>query len=140
MFAMSDLQRSESWANLTDHGYEIEISEQTVGLLGAGAEADAATISGVVNRVVNEIRDHLGRAAPPLDFDVAPYARVRIAPKLQSALFGPAFAPESELRRILQKHLKDAGSQLHPSYPGILVIQTSSVLDAMMTRTTVEPL
>jgi hypothetical protein len=103
-------------------------------------DADEATIAAVVSAVIGELKNRFANSSPPFEFDVGGYAHIRIALDAKYTLTGPPFAPELELKRILQKHLKNPTGQLSPSDPGILVIQTGSILDAAMTRNTVEQL
>lgn len=138
--ALSDLQRTEPWKSFADMGFQVEVSDTTLGLLGAGGDVDEATISGVTRAVVAEVKERFAKCQPPFEFDVDQYARVRIAPGAQCTLGGPPYAPEVELKRILQKHFKAPIWQLSLTKPGILVIRSCSVLDDFMTRTTLSPL
>jgi|SRR5579862_2450549 len=140
VLAFSDLQRREPWSTYASFGYEIDITSKTVGLLGAGTEADEATIAAVVDAVRTELTGRFAYTEPPFDFNIGSYARLRIALDAKCTLTGPPFAPELELKRILQKHFKNPTDQLPPLHPGILAIRTASVLDATLTRNTVEQL
>jgi hypothetical protein len=136
----SELQRREPWSACTGVGYEIEITHKTLGLLGANAVADEATIAAVVAAVNTEVTHRFASGRPPFAFTVGSYACVRIATDANCTLAGPPFAPELELKRIVQKHFKNPTEQLPRLHPGILVIRTGSVLDAAMTRNIVEQL
>lgn len=136
----SELQRREPWSACAGVGYEIEITHKTLGLLGANAVADEATIAAVVAAVNAEVANRFASGQPPFEFNAGSYARIRIAPDAKCTLAGPPFAPELELKRIVQKHFKNPTEQLPPLHPGILVIRTGSVLDVTMTRNIVEQL
>ncbi len=138
--ALTELQRREPWSTCAGFGYEIDITSKTVGLLGANPRADEATIAAVVDSVRAELTSRFANAKPPFDFNVGDYARLRIALNAKCTLTGPPFAPELELKRILQKHFKNPTDQLPPQHPGILVIRTGSVLNATLTRNTVQQL
>jgi hypothetical protein len=140
VLALSDLQRRAPWSGCAGLGYEIDITSKTLGRLGAGAEADEATIAAVVDKVGIDLTSQFANGEPPFDFYAASYARVRIARDAKCTLTGPPFAPELELKRILQKHFRNPTDQLPPLQAGILVIRTGSVLDATLTRNTVEQL
>jgi hypothetical protein len=140
MDAISDLQFSPPWSKFSDCGFDIDITEQTVALLGAGVEVDQATIRVVVNSVIIGITQHFAQSEPPFEFSAGGYAQVRIAKDTRGSLSSPIIAPETELKRILQKHFKRPPEQLHPSEPGILLIKSQAVLDPAMARDIVEPL
>ena len=138
--AISDLQRSEPWSKFPQVGYDIELTDQVSGLFGAGTETDQATIGGLVNAIVSEVKTCFARNVPPFDFEVARLARIRIGPEAKCSVGGPTLNPVDDLKRIIMKHLRNAGAQLHPSHPGLLLFQTGSVLDAEMSRRTSEKL
>lgn len=141
IFAVGEiLQTKNPWPDMAGIGYEIELSDAINNLLGTGLESDGATIQGIVAQVGTELNARILSQVPPIIYDVAGVVRVRIGPNIRNCLSGPTLSPIADLKRALTKFLRNVGEQLHPDYPGILVCQTGSVLDASITRLCVAPL
>jgi hypothetical protein len=140
MFAVSDSQSRFPWSEHQDLGFDIEITETLIGLLGAGDDADQAIRNAIVSGLIENIEHHFAISEAPFEFDVDRYAHVRIALDAKCSISGPPISPEAELRRILQKHFRKPPEQLSPSDPGIMVIKSASVLDPGMVRKFLEPL
>jgi hypothetical protein len=136
--AFFELQRSGLWSTFGPMGYEIVLSDRINGLFGAGPEIDQATITGLVTKIIIRMRNRLASSKPPFEFDIARLAHIRVGPDAKCTLAGPTLDPVADLKRILQQHLKDAGSQLHPDHPGLLIVQSGSVVDSTIARLTIE--
>src|ERR1017187_582283 len=89
---LSDAQRTAPWLGFPEAHYDVEISDRTLGLLGAGPEVDEATTVGIIKAILADVNDHFKEAHPPFDFDVSGFARVRIGADAKSTVGGPAFS------------------------------------------------
>lgn len=138
--AVGDLLRTKPWVDIPGMSYEIELSDSIGDLMRAGPVSDRVTIQGLTSGVVAELKARLEHQTPPFEYEVARLVRVRIGHNLRAGLSGPRLDPVADLKRALRKFLHNAGRQLHPEHPGILVCQTGSFLDAAITRIRLEPL
>jgi len=121
-------------------GYEITITETVFDILGDDKAANEVAISGIVSGAVEEAKSRLLRGEPPFCFAAGECVHLRIASGIQSSVSEPSLNPQDELRRSLAKHFKNPGAQLHPDHAGLLIIESSSILEPAATRSQVEPL
>lgn len=139
LFSVARLQASgDTWPK--EAGYEIVISERTLDSLGAGDDSDQALTAELIGMMMTEMNNRLQIGELPFEFNIRSYLNVRVGIGLTPRLSGPVFAPEPELKRVLQKHFKEPNRQLYPERPGILLIQSAAALDPLMTRKIVERL
>lgn len=101
-----------------DAGYEIVISESTRESLGSGDALDEVFIAELVEMTMSKMKAGLTIRELPFEFNVQNYVNVRVGVGLTSQISGPVYAPEPELKRVLQKHFSKPNQQLHPEVLG----------------------
>jgi hypothetical protein len=109
-------------------GYEVTVAPSILNILGGGAEVDSATCAAILSDFHASCSRNVSSPPTPVVFSAGAHIQVRIAPGITSSVGGPPMSPDSELKRILRKHLKKPIDQLPLSGPGILIIQPSSVI------------
>lgn len=121
-------------------GCEVEIAPAVLELLGAGPEADRAACAKIFTEFGRALEEHLNNSEPTFDFWIGSYLHMRVAPGIQSCISGPILSPQSDLKRIVQKHFKKPIEQLPKTSPGILVIQPPSVIEPPMAVAVIQEL
>jgi hypothetical protein len=134
--ALSDLFVSWPDPSLGTRIYNIEVAEDIIELLGANDAVDAATHHTVIGSIIDGIKTHLDHECCAA-FVLPRIATVKIFPRTgdyASGIGGPPINPQSELKRIARGPLQVAIQQLHPDYPGIVVLQTHGLIDQPVTE------
>lgn len=140
LLAIGEIFRMEPYSNFQSLGYEIKITETVFNILGGDKAANEAAISRIISGAVGEAKNRLVHGEPPFCFLAGECVRLRIASGIQSSVSEPSLNPQDELERSLAKHFKNPGAQLHPDHAGLLIIESSSILEPSATRNEVEPL
>jgi hypothetical protein len=97
-------------------------------------------MSRIVSGAVEEAKNRLVHGEPPFCFPAGDCVHLRIGSGIQFSVAEPSLNPQDELKRSLTKHFKNPGAQLHPDHAGLLIIESSSILEPSATRNQVEPL
>lgn len=140
LFATGEMFRTEPYSNFQGLGYEIRITEAVFDILGGDKAANDVAISRIVSGVTEEARNRLRGGDPPFCFPAGDCVHLRIESGIQSSVSEPPLNPQDELRRSLAQHFESPGAQLHLDHAGLLIIESSSILDPSATRRQVEPL
>ena len=139
LFATGEIFRTEPYSNFQGLGYEIRITETVFDILGGDKAANEVAVSRIVSGVVEEAKNRLIRGEPPFCFPAGECVHLRLASGVPSSVSEPPLSPQHELRRSLAQHFESPGAQLHPDHPGLLIIESSSILEPSATRSQVEP-
>jgi hypothetical protein len=136
-----NLIETSSHPDVKGKGYNVEVDEGLVNLLGINSDADRAIIEGIGQQILNEISDRANKGQP-LDFVIPSIARVEIGNlgDRKSGISWPMLSSHAELKRIVRGHFVDSIEQLHPKHPGMVVIGISGEVDPEMTRVVLEAL
>jgi len=140
LLATGEILRAEPYSNFQSLGYEIRISETVFDILGGDKVAKEVAISRIVSGAVEEAKSRLVRGEPPFCFPAGECVHLRIGSGIQSSVSEPPLNPQDELLRSLARHFESPGAQLHPNHAGLLIIESSSILEPSATRSEVEPL
>jgi len=140
LLAVGEIFRAEPYSNFQSLGYEIEITETAFDILRGDEAANEAAISRIISDAVEATKDRLVHGEPPFRFPAGECVHLRVASGIQSSVSEPSLNPRDELRRSLSQHFKNPGAQLHPDHAGLLIIESSSILEPSATRNEVEPL
>jgi hypothetical protein len=138
--AIGEIFRTEPYSNFQGLGYEIKITKTVFDILGGDKAANEVAKSQIISGAVEEVKNRLVHGGPPFCFPAGECVHLRIASGIQSSVSEPPLNPQDELERSLAKHFKNPCAQLHPDHAGLLVIESSSILEPSATRNEVEPL
>jgi hypothetical protein len=140
MMAINDLTSPPDGPLLNYH-FEVTLYPELLNSLGAGPEIDAHIINGAVEKIKKETQARVQRGE--LEFEiprVGTFVFDRESGTKNSGVASSYGGAWSELKRILQSHVRDAVNQLHPKAPGIIVVQSEGELDEPLTELIVSSL
>jgi hypothetical protein len=134
MFAISDLTRPPDGPLLNYH-FQVELNPELLNSLGVGPELDALIITGALEGIKQEIQDRVKGGELAFEIPrVGTFVFDREKGIEGSGITSSYGGAGAELKRVLQSHMRDAVIQLHPEFPGIIVVQSEGALDQPLTE------
>jgi len=140
LYALTDLTRDPG-GPFPNYHFQVALEPELLSAFGAGPNVDIHIIDGAVAQIAAEIRTRLTNGEMSFELPGAgTFAFDSTKGTKDSAVSSQHTGPGRELRRILQKALSEGINQLHPDFPGIIVVQSSSELHESMTRVVISGL